>query len=416
MTAFPLAVAYVAIPLGMALLRVVNAPLVIPMALPWLLLAGIGTVYAMLFRRSGVRVKKRFVFEVSMFFVLITLLTLYSRDIFRQLDIYIPYVVEATPLVMIWFCGLWAITFGIPDRADFQRYGAALGLLCIIDLVAEVIIYQAVPTIRWLGNADILAGLMLVALCASLRPGKNDGGIFEPDQGRPFWRGLIMIGLLACMSRTGLFAAAWVVLCFGRGPKLPRVLHSLLCLGLIAVSFLLPTTASDAVRYTDYWLWVESLRLFTENPALLFTGFSVPNALPVTFPAGMAPIWEAATGSPAMWGAYLPQVPSFWLRLLLAWGIVAPLMFLAVLTTLLFKNLSRMGAGLIAGLFAQGMSTPLMFDPTMGAVIGLGFFLALSRPVNEARDKQEQPEEQTEQQEDPKPESTPAEEWNMRPL
>jgi len=418
----PLAVAYVAIPLGMVLARFQNPSAEVSPFLPWLILAGLGTVCAMLFRSSGVRVKKRFVFEVAMFITLITILVLYGRDIFRQMEPAIPYISEALPLGMLLFCGLWIKTFGMPDRADFQRYGALLGLLCIIDLAAEAVIYQSVPTVRWLGNADVLAGLLLVSLCASLKPGDNEGGVYEPDQGHRLWRLLVMLGIAACLSRTGLFAAAWVYLCFGRGPKKVRIAGSTVCLSLIGATFFLPVTSSDSIRYVDYWLWVETIRLFAENPMLLLTGLPVSQALPVAFPVGMAPVWEAATGSPAMMGAYLPLIPSFWLRLSLAWGIIAPLMLLTVLFVLLFRRLTRMGAGLTAALFAQGMNTPLLYDPAMAAAIGLGFFLVLARPLNapnvrtKKADVIKEADPTPDPVPDPEPDPDPSKEWDMQPL
>ena len=405
------------IPLGLTLTSFLGSSVEMSPTLPWLLLAGLGTMHAMLYRTSGVPIKKRFIFEIAMFLVLITILVLYTHDIFRQLEPCTPYIAEAIPLIFIFFCALWIKTFGMPNRADLQRYGALLGLLCVIDLVAEAALYQAAPTVRWIGNVDVLAGLLLVALCASLRPGTNDGGVYEPDQGHRIWRILIMVGIAACLSRTGLFAAAWIYLCFGRGRKLVRVACSLLFLALIGLTFLLPITPSDAVRYIDYWLWVESIRLYTKSPMLLLTGFPIGSALPISFPMGMSGIWEAATGSPAMMGVYLPQVPSFWLRLTLAWGIGVPLALLATIFSLLFRHLTRMGAGLIAALFAQGMTSPLLFDPAMAAAIGFAFFLVLSKSERVSNSKVEK----TEKYEiPPKPETPtkagPVEEWNIRPL
>ena len=43
--------------------------------------------------------------------------------------------------------------------------------------------------------------------------------------------------------------------------------------------------------------------------------------------------------------------------------------------------MTYMGAGLAAALFAQGMSTPLFHDPSLGAIFGLAFILALSKPA-----------------------------------
>ena len=99
-------VAYAAVPLGLALTSFLGSSPEISPALPWLLLAGLGTMHAMLYRTSGVPVRKRFVFEVALFMVLITILVLYTHDIFRQFESYTPYISEAMPLIFILFCAL----------------------------------------------------------------------------------------------------------------------------------------------------------------------------------------------------------------------------------------------------------------------------------------------------------------------
>lgn len=414
LTSVPLAVAYVAIPLGLAAQEFTGSFSTMPPFLPWLILAGIGCMWAMLFRRSGVPVKKRFMFEICMFLTLVAILTLYNQDVFNQLESISPYIHEGAPLIMLLFCFLWVRTFGQPDRGDFQRYGAILGTFCLIDLIVEISIFGAIPTIRFLGNTDILTGLLLVSLCAGLKPGDNDGGHFEPDQGHGLWRLLTIIGIAACLSRTGLFGAAWVFLCFGRGGKAVRIACSLFFLGLIGLTFFLPTTTTDSIRFVNYWLWVEAVRVFMENPHLLLTGFPIPYALPIDIPAGLGLVWETATGLPSLLGVYLMQIPSFWLRLVMGWGLGMPIILLIVLFVLLFRRLTRMGAGMTAALFAQGMTTPLLFNPAMCAVIGLGYCLALSRPKN-------QPNVRTAQFEDAEPPKTtgtndPVQEWDMRPL
>jgi len=412
----PLAVAYIAVPLGTAITRYMGGAEVSAMG-PWLLLAAIGTLLALYRPTPGAKRTSGFVVKAITFLLLVTGFVFYASDILASLITAIPYLYEATPLIFLLFAALWCLTCGMPDRADFQRYGAVLGLVCIIDTLAEAALYHAVPSIRWFGNADILAGLLLISLCAGLRPGENQGGVDEPDQGHRAWRALVMLGLLTCLSRTALFAAAWVVLCFGRGRISRRVLYSLACVAALTLSLFLPTTPSDATRYTDYWLWVEAIRLFTATPSLLLTGFPVNAPLPLDFPIGMSAIWEAATGMPSTAGAFLSQVPSFWLRLILAWGISAPIALLSVLFVLLVRRLTRLGAGLTAALFAQGMTTPLLYDPAFGAMIGLAFVLALSAPKRKANIKHAPPPEAAPNTETNEANAESAtEEWNLRPL
>ncbi|QGY39453.1 hypothetical protein GM415_04730 [Pseudodesulfovibrio cashew] len=411
LTAVPLAVAYGAVPLGTAIMRGLLGDFAdLPIYIPWLLLAGLGTLAALRGKGGSTPFGVKFLFQGMLFLLLCTGLMVYAADITAALSPLLPYLHESAPAVILLFCLLWAGTFGLPDRADFQRFGALLSLVCIIDFAVEVFAYQTVPTVRWIGNADVLSGLLVVALCASLKPGGNQGGCHEPDQGKAAWRAMILIALLTCLSRTGLFAAAWAVLCFGRGKARYRLLYALTCAVLIFVSFLLPPTASDAIRYADYWLWVESLRLFSENSALLLTGLPVTDPLPLAFPPGMSAIWQAATGQSPLFGAYLPQVPSFWLRLTLGWGMLAPVGLLTVVFILLFRRLTRMGAGLVAGLFAQGMTTPLLYDPATAAAITFGFLLALSVPRERSAAAPEAVAPA------PPVEAGSTDEWNLRPL
>ncbi|BCS88748.1 hypothetical protein [Pseudodesulfovibrio sediminis] len=408
MTAVPLGVAYVAVPLGALLVRYANlTPDMSPFP-PWALLAALGTAFAMLFRRSGVRVKKRFIFELTMFLGLVTILTLYHHNIFQQLTDVSAALPEFTPLIMLGFGWLWTITFGTPNRRDFQRYGALLGVICMLDLAAEAYVYHAAPALRWVGNSDVLAGLLLVSLCASLKP----DGTGEPDQGSPIWRWLILAGLASTLSHTGLFCAAWVFLCFGRGSLLPRTLVTLCFFALIGATFLLPITASESIRYMDYWLWAKSIALFANAPDILVTGLPLTSALPMSIPPELTRVWETATGSSAVMGIYLPHVQSFWLRLVLGWGAFISGALLVAFFVLLFKRITHMGAGLAMVLFTQGMSTPLLYDPTLGAILALAFMLALAPPVSSLNVRTARPSTAPAHT----PEVDPTKEWNMRPL
>jgi hypothetical protein len=411
----PLALAYAILPVLTALSKLGWMPEPGPPDAPWLVLACFGLAASLRRPAPGAPPRKGFIFRLVLLLLALGGVVLYRADLMADLSPILPYLKECGPLIYLLFAVLWALTLGMPDRRAFQKYGAVLGLLCLLDLIVELFLYQTVPTVRLIGNADTLAGLLLIALCAGLRPGENQGGVVEPDQGNPWWRGLVMLAIPASLSHTALFGAAWVILCFGRSKFWRRALYATACLGVLVGSFLLPATLSDAIRYTDYWLWLEAVRLFTETPIRLFTGFPVDAPLPVQFPVGMGAIWEAATGAPAIFGAFLTQVPSFWLRLILAWGAGVPLLLLATIFTLLLRRLTRLGTGLVAALFAQGMATPLLFDPATGVCVALAFVLALApeRPVNVRRASAPEPP----APESPAPEpADPAREWDMRPL
>jgi hypothetical protein len=406
LTTLPLAVSFGAIPLATAAARLTGTSGQASPFLPWLLLAGVGTLAAMRRPAPGAPGRRGFFFGAALLLILVVGLVLHAPDMIIALGPLLPRLTELSPLVMLLLCLLWATTCGLPDRADLQRFGAFLGTLSLADLAVETAIYRAAPAMRLLGDADVLAGLLLVSLCAGLKPGDTEKGMSEPDQGRPLWRALTLIGLLACLSRPGLFAGAWVMICFGRGSLARRTAIAIVCVVLLAGTFLLPITPSDSGRFVDYWLWLESIGLWSKAPLTLLTGFSHAVPLPIDFPSGVVPIWETVTGSPTAFGVSLSQVPSFWLRATLGWGLGAPLLLLVVLIPLLLRRPTRMGAGLTAALFAQAMSTPLLFDPAMAAPVGLAFILALGTPTRKAPTR-------------PAPVETPpdpASEWDLRPL
>ncbi|MUM77136.1 hypothetical protein GKC30_05775 [Pseudodesulfovibrio sp. F-1] len=409
LTGLPLAVSHAALPLATAAVGLSGPGGTSPF-LPWLLLAGVGCAAAMLRPVPGGPVRAWGIFHAVLFSLLAAGLYRFAPGLAMAAEPATPLLHGLIPAVMLLLCLLWITTFGMPDRADFQRFGALLGALCIIDLAVEAAVLRAVPTVRLIGDPDVLAGLLLVSLCASLRPGPGERGMTEPDQGRRLWRGLVMVGLLACLSRPGLFAGAWVILCFGRGPLRRRSLYCTACFILLAATFLLPMGGLDSVRYVDYWLWLETLALWSREPLSLVTGFSLSVPLPLEFPVTMVPVWEAAMGSSTLFGVSIAQVPSFWLRTFLAWGVVAPLALLAGLVWLLLRRPTRMGAGLTASLIAQGMATPLLYDPAMAAPVCLAFILALRRPATLTGTQR--------QTTAPQPESAPdpVAEWDLRPL
>ncbi|NDV18240.1 hypothetical protein GO013_02250 [Pseudodesulfovibrio sp. JC047] len=412
LAALPLVMAYGIVPLVTAVKVFMPSAHAISMFMPWVLLAGLGTIHAMLFRRSGERLKQRFFFEVAMFGVLIFMLIQNHAHLIRQFETLFPIIIELTPVAVLAFCGAWSLTFGVPDRTDFQRYGGVLGGLCLLDLVIEGLLFHNAPVVRFIGNVDVLAGLLLLSLCASLKTDARPGDPITPDQKNRVWRLLILVGIAATLSRTGLFAAGWIVLCFGRGSKTVRTLIFLAFFSLIGGTFLLPISASEAVRYVDYWLWAKSIALFTAQPVVLLTGLPFGDALPLTFPAGMDGIWEAATGRLAIMGAYLPQVSAFWLRFTLGWGLIPPVLCLIAILALLYRTMTRLGAGLLVVLLTQGMVAPLFYAPSLGIAVGFALLLALSNTAPKSNTRIVSSVESS-----PDPDRhDPVAEWDLRPL
>lgn len=410
----PLAMAFIVEPLRSAYLRYQTGTVASSDSMVWLLLSVVGIVLASFRPTPGAPRGKQVLFKLFACGLLLSGLLLYSHDYLTFVQNSLPYLWELSPLVYLLFAVLWAQTVGMVDRTDFQRYGCLLGMLCVVDLVAELVLFRTVSPVRWIGDVDMLAGLLLVALCAGLRPGENEGGIAEPDQGNRFLRAMVFVGIVACLSRTALFATGWVVLSFGRGSLFRRLGLALICVAALVVTFYLPTTPADAGRYVGYWLWLEAVKLFREFPALLATGVPFGDPLPIDFPMGIRAVWEAATGSLASSGVHLSQVSSFWLRLSLGWGVGVPIVLMTGAFVFLSRHMTRLGAGLVSVLFAQGMVTPLLYNPHMAIPICLAFGLALEAMTQRGNVRFDQP---PEKQDVPQKESPdPVEEWNMKPL
>lgn len=289
-----------------------------------------------------------------------------------------PYIKELEPLVYLLFALAWGLSFGLPDRAQLQRAGAWLGFFVVCDC-ARVLAVQSPG--RMLGDSDAIATLLLVSLCAGLRPAQNRNAPVEPDQGKSIWRFWIIFGIIASFSRTGLFAAAWVYAFFGRAGIWQRILVALGCALLFVVTLVAESmSGSTSAHYLDFWIMLECMGLVAQNPDMIYTGFSLGSPLQVVPPLSLMGIWSALFNTSPYDGIFIHQLQQFWLRIFMGWGVFAVVGWLAAVFGVLLRRGTHFGAGLAAACFAQGLSTDLFYSPATGIVLCMACLLALAPP------------------------------------
>ncbi|GAB7023866.1 hypothetical protein [Salidesulfovibrio brasiliensis] len=280
-----------------------------------------------------------------------------------------PYLQEARFPAYALFAIAWSVTLGVPARKAFIKTGGVLGFMVCADLALRLFL-PGLPPISGLDN-DIMATLLLLSLCA---------GFGLSDDDTDALRVITMLGILATLSRPALFAAMWATLFFGSGKWYQRAPYSLVCLITLAATILSAHPIFDiAPKITDYWMWLEGVKLMLEDPAAMLMGFPLDQPLPGKIPFGMMYLWKQATGVSAMEGAFVFQATPMWLRLGLAWGLAAPIALLTTLLVLVGTARNRFMAGLATCIAAQGLLVGLTHNPVTAVPLWLAVFCAVSQ-------------------------------------
>ncbi|WP_147819952.1 hypothetical protein [Salidesulfovibrio onnuriiensis] len=322
--ATPMLTAFLIAPLAFTAARVAAGPLPDSVAQSaatglWLLLCGLAVI-ACLFKKSLDRPEReslaRPMAASALFGVSVACLFVFMAPALQAYSGFAPYLRETSPAIFFLFALAWTATFGVPGRADIQRPAAWLGALVVLDALQALL--RMTPQ-RFLGDPDMLATLLLIGLCADLKPAHH-----ETDRNGLALRVWIMLGLLATLSRTGLFTAAWIHAFFGRGSAWKRLPYASLCAAAVGASFLLDAHFGlGGDRYMEYWVWLECFQLLA-GPGRLYTGFALSHPLPVLPPLELMGLWQTLFSTSPLNGLFIEQIPSFWVRAVMAWGIIPP--------------------------------------------------------------------------------------------
>ncbi|MBI5520838.1 MAG: hypothetical protein HY916_12380 [Desulfovibrio sp.] len=274
------------------------------------------------------------------------------------------------------FAGLWAWSFGAPERRSLAHAGAALGALVVLDFLLTAIMARSVVLGggylfgESAGTADLLAFLLCLGLAATL----DD----EPRPGHPrLARWLILAGLLAGFSRPGLAAAAVMLLLLEQGPFRQRLTLALSCLLVAWMSLTLPLPQlSGGDELGLPWHYAATMEALRQEPSALLTGLPLDQPMALAMPEFQGLLWdEESQGLPV----YSFDMPSSGLRLLAGWGIGGPLAVLAAAGFCAWRGRGRFGLGLLAPLVVGAALTPALHIPATAGALALALASAAHR-------------------------------------
>lgn len=342
----------------------------------WLCLAALA-LFASLLNAHGAsasRSRGMRLFGATLLGLGIAVLYLYITPVIRNLGPeHLAMLHELAPVAYLCFALAWAASCGPPGRRAFVIQGALLGSVSAICGLAALVfapqapLFQSVAFTDLTGGSEYVATLLLVALCASLRPGSER----EPVGGM-LAQWAILLGLAATLSRSGIFTAFWILVCFGPRPFVRRLPHCMfMAAALGGTMYMSIPAALELEQLTMFWMWFSGIQAFQMSPQALWTGFGPATLLPIDVPPQIL-----AAVAPGEGGISAHLLIPFWLRTAIAFGVLVPLGAVCTFMALLVRRPTRFGSGLVATLLAQGMVFPLLQDPVAAVPLGLAMALA----------------------------------------
>lgn len=349
----------------------------------WLALAAFGVLLALM-GRSRQNGKGPGRLELPGFYILLlaiiaVLFFRYGAPLLETRAWLWPYLQEARPVAYLLFAVAWTLTAGVPRREAFVKASGVLALAVCVDFGLRMWL----PAATFLSvDREVVAALLLVCLCA---------GFGLDEKKMPVLRGLLLAGIVATLSRPALFAAMWAWLFFGNGRWPSRLPYAALCLMALFATVVSPhPVLGGTLHYTDYWLWLEGVKLLLTDPAAMIAGFPLADPLPTKVPFGMVPLWDGGGNLTAFDGVFVFQVKSMWLRLALAWGLAGPAVFMLGLLGLVGVVRNRFAAGLSTAIACTGLLVGLTHNPVTAVVVWLALFAAVRTGTDPTYDKQEE--------------------------
>lgn len=285
------------------------------------------------------------------------------------------------------FAGAWTWTFGAPPRAALARLGGGLGALALLDFLLTAIMARQVVLGGGLllgggaASADSLALLLCIALAATLDPSARDDSHGQPGGEAPgprhagLARWLILAGLFASFSRSGLAAAGVMLLLVERGPLQQRLGLALACALGIWMSLALPLARplGGGEDLGLAWHLTATLEALAQNPRAWALGLPLAEPVALAMPDMGGLEWDPDSAGLAV---SVFEIPSSWLRLLAAWGAGGPLLVLGGALACALRGRGRFGLGLVAALLVSAALTPALYTPATAAALALACALA----------------------------------------
>jgi hypothetical protein len=300
-----------------------------------------------------------------------------------------PLLDELRLPALILFAAVWTWSFGSPGREDLARPGAILGAFLVLDFLLTAIMARQVVLGGGyllgggLAVSDALAFLLCIALSATLdRPASPPEPASPGAHTGSLSRWLILAGLFATFSRSGLAAAGCLILFLERGPLRERVALCCACALGIWMSLALPLahTVPAGGGGEDLglsWHLTALLEALRADPGAWLRGLPLGEPVALAMPDLGGLDWDSDSAGLAV---SVFDIPSSWLRLLAGWGVLGPALVLAGVLACALRGRRRFGFGLLLATLVVAALTPALHTPATSGVLALACALAGKAP------------------------------------
>jgi len=412
----PLVAAYVLMPLAVLAGRLAGRPEFSrsfgPQGLaPWLALAGLALLVCLgrdiLARRRQSRPAWVGLIPATAAAAAVYLLLRLFGPALSQAQNLAPLLDELRLPALALFAAAWAWSFGTPRREDLARLGAILGAILVLDfLLTAIMARQVVLGGGFLlgggqASSDTLAFLLCLALSATLDRSEarskariepafeisGPDGVGTRRSGLARW--LILAGLFASFSRSGLLAAGALILFLERGPLQERLALFCACILGIWMSLALPLarTNGGGDELGLAWHLTAIMEVLRQEPGAWLLGLPLGEPVALAMPDLGGLDWDPEAAGLAV---SVFDIPSSWLRLLAGFGAGGPVLVLAGLLACALHGRRRFGFGLLLATLTAAALTPALHTPASAGALALACALAWQAPPEQIRSAPDQ--------------------------
>lgn len=336
----------------------------------WAMLLSISILNILLRPRFTIN---RLVIVLIMLVIIFIYLHISLNLVFNQIEA-IPLFMELKPFFYILFGWIWIKAWGIPDEKKFIIWGAWLGLILIVDLIVESSINHRIVKIMGSGEINYDACLLVISSCffianKSLASKKNFVKI-----------GLIFLGLLASLSRTGLIIEVLIFIIFWQSSLVIKLIPSATAMAAVVVSFLVRNLPLSLLSGDRYWMWRTATILFLNHPIQFLLGFGV-QTLPVIIPPQLSYLWvELQQTGWGLSGIYAYNFHSFWLRFISSWGLLATLPLILLLGYFLVsRNCPRLLRLLSLVFIMEGVTMGVIYLGNVAVPLLIAIYIGIEK-------------------------------------
>ena len=164
------------------------------------------------------------------------------------------------------------------------------------------------------------------------------------------------MGLLATFSRTALVTSIVLIFVFSPIKFYMKIIAAAICVAFLMFSFDLRDLPIDSIESMDrYWMWYSGISLLKNHFAEALFGFPPGVSLPVEIPKSLEWLWNSQQEGWNVSGVLPFQYHSFWLRLMITWGLIMGSILISLCIAMMFsKRLPSYAKGLILDVLSRG--------------------------------------------------------------